>query len=245
MKPLDHHNFSHAEMACLSGTLSGMALGTATRLMTMPHQLRLCNLDPTGNWIAYKTVASPGGGGTNLDGAVDYPDLIVLSQNYGKTANVDWCKADFTGNGTVDFDDQVILSQNYGASGWPVALTRHYYYDAACRQLEERIDSASTAQSTHVWGVRYIDELVSRDETVSGTTTRVFVCQDANFNVTSLVDAGGSPISRWTYEAYGKPTIHNGSWGTGGADVNFLFGGTCTMPQRDCTLFATAILMYN
>ena len=60
MKPLDHHNFSHAEMPCLSGILSGMALDNTTRLMTMPHHLRLWNLDPTGNWSTYKTVGAAG-----------------------------------------------------------------------------------------------------------------------------------------------------------------------------------------
>ena len=52
-------------------------------------------------------------GDANLDGKVNFSDLLTLAQNYGGT-NLLWQDGDFTGEGKVDFSDLLILAQHYG-----------------------------------------------------------------------------------------------------------------------------------
>jgi len=52
-------------------------------------------------------------GDANLDGKVDFGDLLALAQNYGKT-DAYWFQGDFNYDGKVDFSDLLKLTQNYG-----------------------------------------------------------------------------------------------------------------------------------
>lgn len=56
-------------------------------------------------------------GDANLDGRVDFDDLLVLAQNYGTAAG--WAGGDLNGSHFVDFDDLLLVAQHYGlgASG--------------------------------------------------------------------------------------------------------------------------------
>ena len=54
-------------------------------------------------------------GDTNLDGTVNYTDLLTLSQHYGQTGT-SWAQGDFFYNQTTNFSDLLALAQNYGAS---------------------------------------------------------------------------------------------------------------------------------
>ena len=53
-------------------------------------------------------------GDANGDGTVDFKDLVILAQYYGKTSGALWNQGDFDGDGKVDFNDLVILAANYG-----------------------------------------------------------------------------------------------------------------------------------
>jgi hypothetical protein len=59
-------------------------------------------------------------GDANLDGAVDFQDLVRLAQNYNTPTpagdSSGWARSDFTGDGMTDFNDLVKLAQNYNAS---------------------------------------------------------------------------------------------------------------------------------
>jgi hypothetical protein len=62
-------------------------------------------------------------GDANFDRAVNFDDLVILSQHYTQTAQ-SWSTGDFTADGTVNFADLVILAQHYGTSGITSALTQ-------------------------------------------------------------------------------------------------------------------------
>jgi autotransporter-associated beta strand protein len=52
-------------------------------------------------------------GDANLDGIVNFADLLVVAQNYGKTGE-DWAHGDFNYDGIVNFPDLLLVAQNYG-----------------------------------------------------------------------------------------------------------------------------------
>ena len=60
-------------------------------------------------------VFEPIPGDINLDGKVDFPDLVTLARNYG-SHNAAWSSGDLNGDGSVGFDDLVILARHYGMS---------------------------------------------------------------------------------------------------------------------------------
>ena len=101
-----------------------------------------------------------------------------------------------------------------GATSW-------FYFTDDWRAIEQRVGNTPTLINTHVWGIRYIDELVCRDD-----GQRHYACQDGNFNTTAVVRSDGSVRGRYLYDPYGTPTLVDGSWGAGGAtSMEFLFCG--------------------
>jgi hypothetical protein len=54
-------------------------------------------------------------GDANLDKSVNFPDLLILAQNYNGSTK-EWFNGDFSGDGIVDFSDLLSLAQNYNQS---------------------------------------------------------------------------------------------------------------------------------
>jgi RHS repeat-associated protein len=95
--------------------------------------------------------------------------------------------------------------------------SRDFYYSANWQILEERLgDSPDTAlpDRQFVWGLQYIDQLLLRDRSVSGGSLneRLYALQDANWNVTALVDTSGTVQERYAYSAYGVPLFLNANF---------------------------------
>jgi RHS repeat-associated protein len=93
---------------------------------------------------------------------------------------------------------------------------RMYFYSDQWQVLEERLKSAySVADRQFVWGLRYIDDLVLRDRSVSGTLDeRYYNLADANWNTVALVDSSSSAnvVQRFNYTPYGVPTFLDASF---------------------------------
>jgi hypothetical protein len=64
--------------------------------------------------VAIRTIV----GDANLDGVVDFVDLVHVAQNYN-LSNKFWFDGDFDYNGTIDFNDLVKLAQNYNLPNPP------------------------------------------------------------------------------------------------------------------------------
>src|SRR4029078_12461718 len=57
---------------------------------------------------------------------------------------------------------------------------------------------------------------------------RLYVQQDANWNVTAVTNTSGTVQERYIYDPYGKATRKSASWGTAGTDTlkfNYLHQG--------------------
>jgi RHS repeat-associated protein len=95
--------------------------------------------------------------------------------------------------------------------------SRALYYSANWQVVEERESGVAVVQN--VWSPVYIDALTLRDRdsdanSGNGLEERLYVQQDANFNVTALVDAAGSVVERFVYDPYGLPTVLTPAWGS-------------------------------
>lgn len=84
-------------------------------------------------------------GDANLDGIVNFPDLLIVAQNYGKTGQ-DWAHGDFNYDGIVNFSDLLVVAQNYGKQLLAGQLSQLPDSFASQWQLAEaEIQSADTA----------------------------------------------------------------------------------------------------
>ena len=100
-----------------------------------------------------------------------------------------------------------MVQTSYDPPGMP-AESRHSYYSEGWQSLEERLSATGPAERQSVWGVRYIDDCVLRDRSTTSTLDeRSYACQDANWNVTALVDTSGDEQERYAYSAYGVPSL--------------------------------------
>ena len=88
------------------------------------------------------------------------------------------------------------------------------YYSAAGQVLEERQGNVPTLQ--YVWSPVYVNAMVLRDQLNSNGSLqqRLYVEQDANWNVTALVSTSGTVVERYVYDPYGTTTVLTGTWGS-------------------------------
>ncbi len=100
-----------------------------------------------------------------------------------------------------------VVEQTY--SDGTLEETRHCYFTEPSKWqvIEERLDSSTEAKQQFVWGLRYIDDILMRDRDTNGNGTldeRLFGLQDANWNVTCLIEVDGTAVERFAYSAYGN-----------------------------------------
>ena len=68
-------------------------------------------VDATAVLVRYTLV-----GDANLDGTINFTDLVALAQNYNTPSGATWSHGDFNFDGVVNFPDLVALAQNYNGS---------------------------------------------------------------------------------------------------------------------------------
>ena len=91
--------------------------------------------------------------------------------------------------------------------------TTDLYYSTQQQVLEEMQGGSATAR--YVWSPVYVNALVLRDRATGSPGTldeRLWAQQDANFNVTALVDGTGAVVERYVYDPYGAVTIYDATY---------------------------------
>jgi hypothetical protein len=99
-----------------SSTAAGNAKGAVgyadTSSLTGPIPAIFGTVDATAVLVRYTY-----NGDANLDGTVEFKDLVRLAQNYDANGSgKKWSDGDFNYNGVVEFGDLVLLAQNYNQS---------------------------------------------------------------------------------------------------------------------------------
>ena len=94
---------------------------------------------------------------------------------------------------------------------------RHFYYNNQWQVVEERVGNATTADKQYIYHPYYVDAIAVRywDEDGSANDTLEtahYYLQDANFNVTAVVDDQGDVEERYAYTPYGEVTILDSSF---------------------------------
>jgi hypothetical protein len=94
--------------AYAGGTWSGYGITSSAAALNRHYGLAY-SVDGSGDTtIEYDLL-----GDTNLDGTVNFADLLTLAQHYGQSG-ADWQTGDFFYTGSVNFADLLALAQNYG-----------------------------------------------------------------------------------------------------------------------------------
>jgi RHS repeat-associated protein len=108
------------------------------------------------------------------------------------------------------------VSETHGSA------TTDLYYSDQGQVVEERVGGTPKVQ--YVWSPVYVNALILRDRDADGNSAngleeRLWVEQDADWNVTALVDGSGTVVERYAYDAFGGVTVMDGSWSvrTGGS----------------------------
>jgi RHS repeat-associated protein len=105
--------------------------------------------------------------------------------------------------------------------------TNHVYFTASWQAIEERDDGGDVTVQ-YVWSPVYVDAMIERDRDTNteeeGLEERLYVLQDANWNVTAIADDEGTVLERFIYDAYGKQSVLEEDWDPTSDAYGFLHG---------------------
>ena len=107
-------------------------------------------------------------------------------------------------------------TETFPQSSTPQAF--HLYDSALGQVLEERYagTAATNVVRQNVWSLGYINDLVERDGFAAGgvltPSARLYALQDANHNVTAIVNTSGVVQERYAYDPYGSYTVLTAAW---------------------------------
>jgi RHS repeat-associated protein len=229
----DEH-YSNDGLQRLKDLQRGTLNGTNTAV-TSPNFAQCWTLDPTGNWRGFNESTTGSSwtrnqtrtantvneitGITNSVGSAwvaptydaagnmtTMPQPDTPTSSYGAVYDA-WNRlVTIADAGTnlqkYEYDARNFRTQILTYTAGVLSETRHCYFTSGWRNIEERVDAGTTAERQFVWGARYIDDLVLRDR----SSERLYTMQDANWNVTSIVNSSATIQERYAYSAYGYPS---------------------------------------
>jgi RHS repeat-associated protein len=157
-------------------------------------------------------------------------------------------------------DDSLIATYEYDGQKRRVektvdSSTDDYFYNsdlglrslggAGWQLLETRTDDDVDPSEQYVWDLRYVDAPVLRfqDTNTDGTVDNTLdYTNDANFNVTALVDESGTVVERYAYDPYGQVTVLDADWST---DADGVSDVDNTLGHQGLHLDTESALYYN
>jgi RHS repeat-associated protein len=105
------------------------------------------------------------------------------------------------------------------------SVTTNLLYSDQDQVLEEEVGGATTMQ--YVWSPVYVNAMIVRDRatTTPGTLNeRLWVMQDANWNVVGLADGSGNVVERYAYSPFGVQTVYDASYNVRSGGSAYAFG---------------------
>jgi RHS repeat-associated protein len=220
----------------LSGFDRGTLNGTKTGLTGAASATQTLDYDAVGNW---ESVTTNGSAQTRTHNAQN--EITGVS---GATTPTFDANGNMTGDETgrqfvYDAWNRLVTVKNSGGttlktytydglnrrvSETASGTTRDLYYSAQWQVLEERV--SGTTERRYVWSPVYVDALVLRDRDTDANGSldeRLYVVQDANFNVTALVNTSGTVVERYTYTPFGVQTVYDASYTVRGGGSSYAF----------------------
>jgi RHS repeat-associated protein len=198
------------------GVLTASQQGGALDTIASPSHSQSWTLDALGNWSSFTSdsttqtrVANQQNQITSISGQTtpgyDKNGNTTTDQN-GNTLIYDaWNRLVQYKNGST-----VLTSYSYDPLGRRITenpgTLRTLYYSSAWQVLEE--DVAGSMQDQYVWSPVYVDGMIERDS----PTQRLYVQQDANWNVSALLSTSGTVQERYIYDPYGQASVLAADW---------------------------------
>ncbi len=127
-EPSDMLGYTHFGFDQLSGDLLADmstqfgAIGFATPLVSGHYTFWINQTEPSPTGCRFKFLM-PARGDANLDGSVNFDDLLTLAQHYDQPGPHEWSAGDFNADGFVNFDDLLVLAQNYSGNDATLSFT--------------------------------------------------------------------------------------------------------------------------
>jgi YD repeat-containing protein len=199
--------------------------------VTRPGHNQSWTLDAAGNWLSHTN-----SGSTQTRSFNNQNQLTAIS---GATtpsydANGNTTKDDNATTYTFDAWNRLVqevsgpntLVYGYDGLGRRSTITLNGSTTDLCFSLAWQVIeevAGSTVEAQYVWSPVYVDALVVRDVF---NNISLFVQQDANWNVTSVVDGTSftGVKERYYYDPYGKPSFYTSSWQTeSGSAYNWIY----------------------
>jgi len=124
---------------------------------------------------------------------------------------------------TYEFDGQNRRIEKTTTAASGDARQVDYFFNENWQVLEERTTRGTGAGATmainqYVWDLSYIDAPIVRfTQTPGNAETAVYFTWDANHNITAEVDASGTVLQRFVFDAYGKVTAYQPNWASAAA----------------------------
>jgi RHS repeat-associated protein len=212
-------------------------LSSGNSTIASPTHSQSWTLDAAGNWTSVTT-----------DGTVDNRTYNRQNEITSVTQPPSLSNPAFDSNGNMTQDElnrnlvfdawnryvlykqgtQNLIAYAYDALGRRIFENpnspRTLYYSSSWQVLEEDVNGA--AQVQYVWSPVYVDALVERDRDPNNSgvlSERFYVQQDANWNVTAIINITGAVQERYAYDPYGSPTILDPNWNTRGIGSGSLY----------------------
>jgi RHS repeat-associated protein len=236
--PSKAHSFVHTwydqlnQLTAFSrGVLS--ASGSTLDTIASPSHSQSWGLDAMGNWTSFTSDSTTQTRThnsqdeiTSISGSVSNPTFdhngnMTGDQQAGRLVYDAWNRLvsyQIMGVGLETYQYDALNRRVIENSG----VQRVLYYSSSWQVLEE--DVAGTMQDQYVWSPVYVDAMIERDR----PTERLYVQQDANWDVTAVISTTGAVQERYIQDPYGGPSVLDPNWNTRASSLfawNYLHQG--------------------